>query len=98
MDNKEFKMQITEEYIQELKGNIENFKSEILKIHAQNTRTYIDHKWAASLISIAEADKSAEEYINAKRNSAKQEKDIDKKIDVLKKKIKFIESLKWDMK
>jgi len=98
MDNKEFKMQVTEEYIQELNGNIESFKSEILKIHAQNTRTYIDHKWAASLISIAEADKSAEEYINAKRNSAKQEKDIDKKIDVLKKKIKFIESLKWDMK
>jgi len=96
--DREFKMQVTDEYVQELKANIESFKADILKIHTQNTRTYIDHKWAVSSISNIEADKVAEEYINAKRNSAKLEKDIDKKIDSLQKKIKFIETLKWELK
>lgn len=98
MDNREFKMQVTDEYIQELKGNIESFKEEIVRIHTQNTRTYIDHKWAVSSISSIEADKVAEEYINAKRASAKLEKDLDKKIDTLQKKINFIETLKWELK
>lgn len=98
MDNIEFKMQVTDEYVEELKGCVESLKSEIVKIHAQNTRTYIDYKWDVNMLSTVEADKIAEEYINAKRNSAKLEKDIDKKIDSLTKKIKFIESLKWQMK
>ena len=98
MDNREFKIQVTDEYIEELKSNVENFKSEILEIHTQNTRRYIDNKWSMSLVGTSEADKIAEEYISAKRTSAKKEKDIDKKIDALQKKIKFIESLKWELK
>ena len=98
MDNREFKIHVTDEYIEELKRNIESLKADILKLHAQNTRTYIDHKWAVSSISNIEADKVAEEYINAKRISAKQEKDLDKKIDALQKKITFIETLKWELK